>query len=342
MLGAEVTIAVVPRDRFCWSARCLDRLYEVTDPPFDLVYVDGNSPRKTRDHLRAASSQHGFTLLRQPRYLPTNQARNLALAEVRTPFVVFVDNDILLSPGWLTTLLACAEDTGAWAVGPLIVEGVPGNEVIHIAGGGIELSGEPGARRIATSHKLQRVPYSDGLGLEREAYDFLEFHCILLRTDTFERIGPLDDQLLSTREHLDLSLRIKEAGGTLWLEPAARVTWLSPPPVALRDLPFYWSRWSDAWGRASLERFREAYGLEAATLEHIGAMHFRRQAVFAPLQAWTRRRLGRTAEKVVHRVIHIAEPRLNRVLVRSAPRPIHPVARGAEPVPRSGVAPELT
>lgn len=316
MAGPDVTIVVVPRERFSCSIESLERLYEVTDPPFALVYVDGRSPRKIRNYLRAASVRHGFTLLRQPRYLSPNQARNLAMPEVRTPYVVFMDNDLLVTPGWLGALLACAEESGSWAVGPLYFEGDPADEIIHMAGGDMEISGEPGARKISTTHRLQHVRCSDAPALERGLCDYLEFHCMLLRTDTFERVGPLDEQLLSTREHLDLCLRIKDAGGTMCFEPAARVTYLSPPPVRLGDIRYYWLRWSDAWSRASLEHFSATYGLEGAYVDRIEIMRHRRQAVFAPVQAWTRRLLGSKAERAVRRALIACEPRLNHALVR--------------------------
>jgi GT2 family glycosyltransferase len=312
-----VTVVVVPRERFSRALESLERLYEVTDTPFDLVYVDGRSPRKVRDHLRAASEEHGFTLLREERYLAPNRARNLALPHVHTPYVVFMDNDLLVTPGWLDALVDCAEETGAWAVGPLYFEGDPGDELIHMAGGSIEFSGEAGRRTIRTTHHHQHVRLADAPALGRGACDYLEFHCALVRTDVFGRIGALDEGLLSSREHLDLCLRITEAGGTVWFEPASQVTYLSPPPVPLGDIPYYWLRWSDAWSRASLEHFSETYGIDGNYVDRVGIMRGRRQLVFAPVQAWTGRRLGGKAERVLGRALSAAEPRLNRLFVWS-------------------------
>lgn len=43
--------------------------------------------------------------------------------------------------------------------------------------------------------------------------DFVEFHCVLVRTAAFDSIGPLDEGLLSSREHLDLCLQVRANGG---------------------------------------------------------------------------------------------------------------------------------
>jgi hypothetical protein len=270
------------------------------------------------------AAERGFRLLRHDRYLSPNQARNIALPLVRTPFVVFMDNDLLVTPGWLEALLECAEETGAWAVGPLYFEGDPADEIIHMAGGDMALTGEPGVRQVTTTHRLQHVRFQEAPTLRREACDYLEFHCILLRTDVLEKLGPFDEGYLATREHLDLCLKIREGGGEIWFEPAARVTYLSPPPVPLSDIPYFWLRWSDAWSRASLEHFCEAYGVDPSYVERVSIMQRRRLAAFAPIRRVTRRVLGARADDLVGKVLTRAEPRLNRLVVATVGRAAGP------------------
>jgi glycosyltransferase involved in cell wall biosynthesis len=94
-------VGVVPRKRFSLTERALETLYARTEPPFSLVYVDGGSPRRIKRYLEARAQERGFRLIRSERYLAPNEARNLGLREVRTPHVVFIDNDVLASSGWL-------------------------------------------------------------------------------------------------------------------------------------------------------------------------------------------------------------------------------------------------
>ncbi|MFN2459727.1 MAG: hypothetical protein ABR591_03405 [Candidatus Velthaea sp.] len=61
----DVTILIVPRERFSKTRRALESIYAHTRMPFAPVY-DGNS------------------LIRRERYLASNEARNLALPDVRT------------------------------------------------------------------------------------------------------------------------------------------------------------------------------------------------------------------------------------------------------------------
>jgi len=59
----DVTIMVVPREGFRVTGRALEALYERTQYPFSLVYVDTGSPRATRRRLESEARERGFTLI---------------------------------------------------------------------------------------------------------------------------------------------------------------------------------------------------------------------------------------------------------------------------------------
>lgn len=101
MTEPNVTIVVVPRERFSCTQQSLESIYEYTEFPFKLIYVDGNSPHKVRRYLEAKSEEKNFELIRTNYYLSPNHARNIGLSRVDTKYLVFVDNDVIVSPGWL-------------------------------------------------------------------------------------------------------------------------------------------------------------------------------------------------------------------------------------------------
>lgn len=316
--GPTCTIVVVPRERFSLADKSLENILEQTEQPYELVYVDGNSPRQLRSYLEGKAAEAGFRLVRSDHYLSPNQARNLGLAHVTTKYVVFVDNDLFVTPGWLSRLVQCAEDTGAWLVGPLYYEGDPKDEIIHMAGGDIELTGEAPHRSFATTHRFQRVAVADvPEPLRREPCDFVEFHCMLARTEIFGQVGLLDEKLMCTREHLDICMRVREIGGEVYFEPTSIVTYRTPPPFAPSDLPFYWLRWSDTWGRISLEHFCEKYGIDERYARRVRIMTDRRQKVFRPVRKAVGRTFGRKAERAVAGAIMYTEREVNKVLVKA-------------------------
>jgi GT2 family glycosyltransferase len=257
-MKARATIVVVPRDHFGDTEESLESLFENTEAPFDLVVVDGASPPATAAYLRDQAARRGFRLIRTEHPLSPNRARNLGAAGVRTPFLVFLDNDVVVAPGWLGPLVACAEETGASVVGPLNFEGRPLHTRVHFSGGEarVEVRGEGGR---AERHLVDRIDKE--AVAERRPTGCAEFHCMLVRTADFERVGGLDEGMLSTRENLDFCMAIAAAGGTVYLEPRSRITYLPPAPLRVSDLPFFALRWSDAWDLASFQHLRDKWGL---------------------------------------------------------------------------------
>lgn len=255
-----VTIVVVPRERFSYAERSLDNIYAHTALPFRLVYVGAGTPPSHRSRLERAARERGFELILMDRYLSPNQARNLGQRRTTTKYVVFLDNDSLVTDGWLEALVRCAEETGAWVVGPLYLIGELKNQTIHMAGGVAHIREESGQRVLYDEHLMADMPLANLRGpLRRRECDYVEFHCALVRNDVFERLGPLDEELLSAHEHIDLGLCVRRAGGSVFLEPRAVTTFI-PPPGEWRDLPYFMVRWSESWNRATVRHFNEKWG----------------------------------------------------------------------------------
>lgn len=324
-----VTLVVVPRERFSVALRSLESLFAHTaDHPFDLVYVDGNSPPRIRDRLREESERRGFKLIRTEHYLSPNRARNLGLEAASTPYVVFVDNDVLLTPGWLGPLVDCAEQTGAWVAGPLILEGEYEDGIIHNAGGFYRFEGPVGHRMLAQDNRFGHQSREEmPTELQRHKVGYVEFHCALVRRAMFDVIGPLDEQLLSTREHLDLCLRAAEAGGEVWSEPGSSVVFNNPPPVTREDLPFFLLRWSERWNEASLRHFASKYGLASEYVERAARSNRRRQVIFDPVRDRTRRAFGPQAARVVGKALTVAERTTNRLIIGRLARSVEAASR---------------
>lgn len=258
-----VTIVVVPRERFSYTRESLESIYQNTELPFKLVYVDGNSPRPIAQYLEAQAEAQQFELIRTNYYLYPNQARNLGLAKVDTKYVVFADNDIVVQPGWLKILVDCAETTDAAVVGPLMCQYEPIHEEIHCAGGESRIIVDAKGRR-----RMREKMYKQGHStvklrsqMERTPTELCEFHCMLARTSLFEELGYFDEQMLNTKEHIDFCMAVIEAGYQVYFEPDSLVTYVPAVPLKWSDLHYYMLRWSNAWETKSLERMRQKWDL---------------------------------------------------------------------------------
>lgn len=264
---ARVTIIISPRERFSFTQQNLESIYKHTQIPFELIYIDGGSPKAVQSYLTQQAVTKGFRLIRSEHYLAPNQARNLALPYIQTEYVLFVDNDVLVSSGWLDSLLQCADETQATVVCPLTCIGKNVNEIIHLAGGEARIQEEQNEdgsiiRKVHEKHYFVNRPVVEVQDqLHRRQCEFAEFHCMLVRHKIFTVLGQLDEQLLSTREHIDFCMSVTNQGGTIYCEPASVVTYVPELPLNWADLSFFFLRWSDAWEVSSLEYFQQKWNL---------------------------------------------------------------------------------
>ena len=263
MTEAIVTIVVVPRERFSYAQTSLESLYKYTEIPFQLLYVDGNSPKKLKSYLEKQSQIKGFKLLQTDYYLYPNQARNLAIQQVDTKYIVFVDNDVVVSADWLKALVECAEETDAAVVGPLMCQHEPIHQEIHFAGGESHVWVDKlGRRRLREKMFYQGKQVSETLPrLKRIQTELAEFHCVLVRKSIFDKIGLLDEKMLNTKEHLDFCMTVREAGETVYFEPDSLVSYVPGSPQELADVHYYMLRWSNAWTLSSLDRIKDKWNL---------------------------------------------------------------------------------
>ncbi len=273
MTGPLATVIVTQRERFGMTEESLDSLYDHIDEGVQVIVVDGNSPPRIARYLREQAEARGFTLIRRERYLTPNQARNLGVAAATTRYVAFADNDVIYTNGWLDALVRCAEETGAAVVAPLTCHGLPAHSQIHHAGGDYALGGDmdgfidpqDGERafdEVMHGHGDKLVDWQGRL--ERKITGMCEFHCVLVRRDVFDKTGPLDEALLSTKEHIDFSMAVRRAGEEVWLEPASVITYVFPcraRPINPEDWPFFALRWSSTYGERSLARLIDKWQL---------------------------------------------------------------------------------
>lgn len=272
----HVTLIVTQRERFSLSQVSLDSLLaSYSDYPFRLIYVDGNSPPPVRCYLeRQAATYPWMTLIRRERYLRSNEARNLALPQVQsadqdTDYVVFLDNDVVVQPGWLRSLVLAAEAEQAAVAAPLILQGDPNAEAleVHVAGIATRFHARRWGKRWFEQKQLMAgVPLSQAEpNLRRQEIDSAEFHCLMVRWDVLKRVQ-LDDQFDSLASHTDLSFQVGALGGKHILEPSARVIFLNPelvPQFDTTDLPFYRFKWSEGYTARNFAHAVRKWGLAA-------------------------------------------------------------------------------
>ncbi|MCC7271591.1 MAG: HD domain-containing protein [Alphaproteobacteria bacterium] len=259
----RLTVIVTQRERFSLSERSLDTVLADRSIPFRLIYVDAGAPTSIAGWLDRRSREAGFELLRVPGPAWPNHGRIAALATVESEYVVFMDNDGLLFPGSLAAMVECADATGAGLVGPLYLwsDGVR-RPRIHMAGGTLRMVGRPGGRAMFEIHRMLDADIAEADPLTGPvACDFVEYHCMLARTDLVRGPHGLDPDIVCVHEHIDLSLAARARGLGIYVEPRARLDYLAFADYRLHDLDYFRWRWQASAVDDSLAAFSRKWDI---------------------------------------------------------------------------------
>ncbi len=102
----SLTLAVCSKDRPYWLDRCLRSLAAIREKaeragrPVDVLVVDNAS---IDQQGQLVASHHGARYVFEPR-LGLDFARNRALDEAKTEWLAFLDDDVVVDPGWIDGL----------------------------------------------------------------------------------------------------------------------------------------------------------------------------------------------------------------------------------------------
>lgn len=319
------TLLIVAREGFDNALESLDCVLAHSGRDCRLVYVDGGSPGTVARGIRDRLAARGGVLVRTPRYLRPSKARRLGLDFVETPYVVFLDNDVFVTPGWLEPLVGCADETGADYVSPVICIGRSDPPMVHVAGGENRIVERNGRRQFFEVYGNAERPLPDiASSLVREPTTMAEFHCLLARTETLRRLGLPDPAMTTAFEHNDLCLSIAAASGSGMLEPASVVDYAHDAETARGGMGHFLLRWSTGWIEESRAAFCAKWRLPAddpSLRRDLESLLSRRRR---PLWRWRARigyRLGRSALSVFDRM---TDPWIERVLAPWHERPATP------------------
>lgn len=255
----RTTIVIVPRESFDMLPDVVERLYRVTPPIFKLLIMEGRAPTSIRKRLQAIERVHASCrIVWSDRWLYPHEAVNQSLPLIDTEYVVYLDNDVEVMDGWLSALVACADDERAGCVHPIYLTTSLNDttHTIHVAEGRLVREQRNGHLFVDSVMPYSGTRLEDYPDRRRKPSEFFEWHCVLFRKSLLDKVGPLDD--LTIAEHLDYVLRMEQAGERILLEPHAVVAYDYERIFELRgeDRQYFLYRWGVAKAAQSLERLR--------------------------------------------------------------------------------------
>jgi GT2 family glycosyltransferase len=196
------SIVIVSYGNLVFTRICLESLLASTDrPEYEVIVVDNGSRDGSLGYLRGLAEQHArVRLVANRRNIGFAAACNQGLALARGAVLVLLNNDTMVTPGWLGRLVAYAQQEGIGLAGA--VTNRIGNEA-----------------EVPTSYRTwgECLDFARDLALTR-AGETLEIgtvtmFCLAMRRDVHHLLGPLDTQFeVGTLEDDDYSMRARAAG----------------------------------------------------------------------------------------------------------------------------------
>lgn len=201
MSRAPVTVVIPVWNAWDLTRPCLESLRPTLRPRDQVVVVDNGSGDGTAAGLRrypwlqvvTNEENRGFAA-----------ACNQGAADAVHPVVVFLNNDTVVPPRWLDSLVAPLDDAGVVATGPRS-NFVSGPQLVPGAG----------YRSMSDMRRFARQWGQQNRGRTTEV-DRLVGFCLAVRADAFRAVGGFDEGYeVGGYEDDDLCVRLREAGGRL-------------------------------------------------------------------------------------------------------------------------------
>ena len=207
-----VSIIIPFHNQMKYSVECLSSLSESTDnsTPYEILLADDASNESNITglvqiaHVRHLRNQNNLGFLR---------TCNRAADEARGRYLVFLNNDTQVTPGWLGALLEVfAECPDAGAVGPKVL--YPSG---HLQEAGGLLRGDMTTEMVGANDDPTRPCYNI-----RRAVDYCSGVCLMVERDVFLSLGGFSDELAPAYyEDVDLCLKLRNAGRQIYYQPQA-------------------------------------------------------------------------------------------------------------------------
>jgi GT2 family glycosyltransferase len=201
------SIVIPLYNRVLFTGICVRALAAVADrwDETEVILVDNGSTDGTPAFLETLGAT--FVATRNDANEGFARACNLGAAVARGTYLIFLNNDTVPQPGWLTALEAAMESPAA----PIVAGATllfPDDTIQH-AGLGINERGEPvhlhyGEPRAEAAICARAVPAVTGA-------------CLMVARERFLGMGGFDEAYRNGYEDLDFCCRVRAAGGTVWL-----------------------------------------------------------------------------------------------------------------------------
>jgi GT2 family glycosyltransferase len=195
----KVFIVILNYNRKEKLKKCLDSVFRINYPNFEVIIVDNNSNDGSFEMAKSGYSR--AVLIKNEANLGYSAGNNIGIRyalERMADYVLLLNNDTEVKANFLSGLIEVAEgDARIGILSPLIFDGYSGK--VWFSGGKIDWL------------RMKTIHLSDITSESNFATDFITGCAMLVKKDVFKKIGLLDEDFFLYWEDADFSLRAKRS-----------------------------------------------------------------------------------------------------------------------------------
>jgi GT2 family glycosyltransferase/Tfp pilus assembly protein PilF len=207
-------IAILSYNKVDLLCRCLNSIFSHTAHPYRVCVVDQASTDGTKRYLKDLEGQVDH--IETEKNLGFVMGNNLVMDRYEDRDIVLLNNDTVVTPGWLDALVERAySDAEIGIVGAKLI--FPDG---RLQAAGCEIFQDASGREIGKYDDPQRHIYNQVADV-----DYVSGACLYIRRETLEKTGPFDPQFAPAYwEDTDLCFAARKAGFRVVYEPRSVVT----------------------------------------------------------------------------------------------------------------------
>lgn len=207
-----VSIIIPTYNKAAMLLECVKSVRAHTAGSYEVIIVDDASRDETP---RLLDRLDGLRALRNKRNSEFIVSTNRGARAARGKFLLFLNNDVIVTPGWLSHLVKTLESN------PSV--GAVGAKLLRPNGRLQEVGSIVWSDGSAAGYGRDDDPVKPEYCYQREA-DFCSAACMLVRRDVFQEIGGLDERYLPAYyEDTDLCFAIRKMGLQVVINPSVLV-----------------------------------------------------------------------------------------------------------------------
>lgn len=250
----EISVIIPVFNNLNFTRQCITSLFTVRETvDFEVVVVDNGSTDGTAEYLRqlpatvrtvSSAENRGFA-----------KGCNAGARVARGKYLVFLNNDTVVQPKWLSAMLECITNDSA--------VGLVGNLQIFPDGNKVQQAGIVcGADQMVYSIYNNEVPADHPAVNKPREFQFVAGSCMLIEKKLFDRLGGFEENYLNSCEDIDLCMKVREAGRKVFYCPESRILHYESRTVKGHDksganYKLFLARWGDKLVRDDVHYLQE-------------------------------------------------------------------------------------